>query len=351
MIFYCTSKAIGYDGSFNFSSTDPKYNSSFYISLRRTSAIASSFIAPLITTSLMLQHISTPSSVLAGFISTFDYITVTQSRLILTDSFLYLFVTLTIFASSLLYRKQKLSYMILQAFFAGCAISVKFTAGGVLAYIAAQHIYFLYRQKGFFLKLVGRGILIATIAFSVLFATIFIHFKLLTKPGYGDLYFNSEFKTYGFFRKAVTLIYLMIKYNRSVTSDHPAATRWYQWPLSLYGALPLWNKDGIIGLNLYINLTATVFAFLGAITGIYNLELESIGYLCSYIPFIFIKRSTFLYHYEIPVIFGIFCSAKFIDDFNKEDRDLTAKVISITAACVFLLFVPNVYGIYSPITL
>lgn len=336
LIFYATSKATGYDGSFNFSAYESKYNSSFYISLRRAPMIASTFISPLLTASLMIQRASNQVSILCGIISNFDLITITQSRFILTDSFLYLFTALTIFFSSLLKRKQKWIYIILQAFFAGCAISTKFTSGGLFIYVAFLHIFLLKHQKDFISQLFIRGAVISMIVLTILFSSIYIHFNLQPK----------ENNAHMFIIRAIRYIYEIIKANQNVTDDHPCATRWYQWPFSISTPILIWAvyKKQIL---LYASPVASVFSLFGIIIGIYRFQPEVIGYMFSYIPFVFIKRVTFLYHYQIPLMFGILMGCKYLDNLEDEDRKLAVYFISGLSVAVYIFFIPNIYGLYN----
>ena len=401
-------KINSYKGNFNFSIDEsPYFNETkganeeemFYAKIRLFNAVISSFISPLLCSSLLLKGTSLFSSVLCGIVSTFDCLTITQGRLIVTDGILYFFVALTIFVTSLIeYRSKQKMFMktnkhkttidllliILQGIAAGCAFSTKFAAGGVLAYIGFSHIEQAYmrcfksraeksdalpgretekkNEKSPLIRfsieiLIIGSILISCVLF-VLFGSFFIHFKLLPNSGPGDKFIDCTNKTQTcrfhnlpFIKKTIVMIELMLIYNRRITADHPYASRWYQWPLALTNPLLLYCKSPREYMVFYIMPTAAAASFIGFICSIYFRRLTYfVGYAFSFFPFAFIKRVTFIYHYEIPMMFGLLSFFASLDKFTSEEKFMIQVALIIITLVLFILFLPQLYCIYSPIT-
>jgi dolichyl-phosphate-mannose--protein O-mannosyl transferase len=76
----------------------------FYIPLCVIPAFFSSFINPLLNGTPLLNQVSLDSSFLAGYLLSIELTAIPQSHLILTDSFLDCFISLTLFLTDILDR-------------------------------------------------------------------------------------------------------------------------------------------------------------------------------------------------------------------------------------------------------
>ena len=75
------------------------------------------------------------------------------------------------------------------------------------------------------------------------------------------------------------------------------------------------------------------------------------GWVVSYFPFVLIPRTMFLYHYLIPLMFGIMNLVAIIENLFRFNRVLqSAIVVSVSILCVlcFLFFSPWAYGTKCP---
>ena len=70
-------------------------------------------------------------------------------------------------------------------------------------------------------------------------------------------------------------------------------------------------------------------------------------YLVNYVPFIFIKRPMFLYHYEAALVMSIVAIAWIIDAVDSEKRKIIT-VIAVLTICIlgFVYFSPLTYGLH-----
>lgn len=75
------------------------------------------------------------------------------------------------------------------------------------------------------------------------------------------------------------------------------------------------------------------------------------GWVVSYFPFVLIPRTMFLYHYLIPLMFGIMNLVAIIENLFKFDRVVQSSVVvSVSILCFlcFLFFSPWAYGMKCP---
>ena len=404
--YYVAKSFIKYDGSFNFSVTNGNYknvslylnssnsqiNFNFYSKIRFVSAYLCSFVAPLISITLLNRKVSLKNSILCGLISLFDCMKISQSRLILTDGILYFFVALSIMITSNIEGLEKKSIqsnsslkilflIIFQSIAAGCAFSTKFTAGGLLIYIGFSHILILYnkyinpkiskhknedyvheKSKTNIIKFLShlflRGIICISIVLSVLLLSFYVHFKILDKSGNGDEYVgctdrndpeNCIFHSLPFFRKCYVMIRMMLYYNSNVSPNHPHSSKWFQWPLGLTLPILVYSKSNREFMYFYISPVACLLSFIGFIFSIYYKKVvDFIGYFSSLIGFVYMNRVTFLYHYEIPLVFGLISFFTNIDKFSKEDQKILQIAIFILSLFVFVIMFPQIYCLFSP---
>lgn len=343
LMFYGVAKLTGYDGKYNFSSYPNRYTSDFYVSLRLLPAISASLISPILTLTLGYQGCSLLSSFFVGFTLSFEFTLISQTRLILTDGILYFFVSLVILFTTLNLRFPSWKMIFFQSLFAGCAISVKFTAASVLIFIAISHLISVYRLSDWFLILCIRGIFIGLISFSVLFVSLFFHIKFLPYEGFGDRYMASDFRQHWIVRQIFELLIAMFNYNKNLSQRHPFESRWYTWPFSLAPPMPVWGPHASQQLMFFNSPSIAFLSFVGYISTIFTRNAPYFfGYAFSYFPFILISRCTWTYHYEIALIFGITSLSMSINRmrFNK----LIIAVLSILNLLCYALWFPWIYG-------
>ena len=406
LILYAYAKyVVKYDGSFNFTVTNGNYNNislysrnlnktidyDFYSKIRFVPAFLCSFVTLFLVLTLINRNVSILNSILCGLVSLFDCLKISQSRLILTDGILYFFVSLTILITSFIENNDKniknnrkmmknnikIFFLIFfQSLTAGCAFSTKFTAGGLLVYIGFSHILIIYYKylskqstkfknddyqinlKMFLIELFFRGIFCIFIVFSVVLFSFYMHFKILINSGKGDEYVactnrndpeNCIFHSLPFFRKFYVMIRMMLYYNSNVSSQHPYASKWFQWPFGLNYPILVYSKNEHEFMYFYISPVACFISLLGFIFSIYYKQIgDFIGYFSSLIGFIFMQRVTFLYHYEIPLLFGLISFFTNLDKFSIQDQKTIQIAILILSLFIYIIMFPQIYCVYSP---
>ena len=145
--------------------------------------------------------------------------------------------------------------------------------------------------------------------------------------------------------------------NMNVKSGHPYSSKWWSWPLCLSRWVLYWTVDGrhIICMG---NVLLWYPVFIGILIRIIKIiitkDLEShsfstlIGYLLSYLPFAIISRDMFLYHYAIPLLFGIYNICNLVDETSPKARGFLFCLLSSMCLFGYFLWNPWVYGLTTP---
>ena len=108
----------------------------------------------------------------------------------------------------------------------------------------------------------------------------------------------------------------MFHYHSTLEATHPYSSPWYQWPII---ARPIWYFSGQPGETLREGISAfgnPLVWWAGIPAFLYMLwrfakyrdrtaAFLSIGYLAQYLPWVFVSRITFIYHYFPSVVFVV----------------------------------------------
>ena len=174
----------------------------------------------------------------------------------------------------------------------------------------------------------------------------------------------------------------MFNYHSGLEATHPYSSSWYEWPTMVR---PIWYysgyvtdaiKEGIsafgnpavwwIGIPAFIYILYLLIrnnAFLCSLTGHTKTESSTdtaitlshreyataaflaVGYLAQYLPWFFVTRITFIYHYFPSVPFVVLMIVYNLMQLKKHmsDRTFTIVYAAVTLA-LFLLFYPVLSG-------
>lgn len=141
------------------------------------------------------------------------------------------------------------------------------------------------------------------------------------------------------------------KYHSGLDSTHPYSSKWYMW---LFDIRPIWYYVNRLDQNIQTIscFNNPIISIVGVFTMIYTIYsaikrkdetaiVISLAYLSSLVPWIFISRTTFAYHYYpcIPfLILGI------IYYFKNNKKEKLLKVFLLIAIVLFVLFLPVITG-------
>jgi hypothetical protein len=150
---------------------------------------------------------------------------------------------------------------------------------------------------------------------------------------------------------------LMYNYHANLDATHPFSSSWYNWPLM---TKPVWLYTGGTKSGFYMTISdiGNPAIWWTGILGFIYLVIDSIKkrnknsifilifILSTFIPYIFIGRLMFMYHYFITLPFimlGIVSLIKWITEKLKSNKAYYAYVILIII--VFMIFYPITSGL------
>lgn len=327
--------------------------------LRFLPALFSALFVALIYLFVLTLGFSKKAAFLAGFLVLFDNAILAQSKFILLDIFLlffgfsslcFFFLAKKVESQS---KKQLLCY-ILSAIFAGLSFSIKWTGLSFLGIILfLVFLDFLTNTK--ISKFISGTLIFTLVPFLIYILIFAVHFELLKNSGAGDAFMSPSFqktlsgnnigenvKPLSFFGKFAELNVAMYKYNATIKATHQDASQWHEWPL-MKKPIWYWTRQNLPSQNLggqAQNKVANIY-FLGnpliwwpasfsVFVSLFFLFFKRfrkeispfiylflLGYFANLLPFIFVSRAAFLYHYLPSLIFAILALAMLFGAFLK----------------------------------
>lgn len=309
----------------------------------------------------------------ACFLFAFDFMHFTQTRLATIDVFVTFFILLMYY---FMYRYSRMSFYdtpLKRTFIPlgacgiamGLGVASKWTgvyAGIGLAVIFFMTLYRRYREYRYAVQdpsgstngilhtriMAGfRSNTIKTLAFCVVF------FVLVPGLIYLLSYIPFVSGESGLWNKMLANQELMFHYHATLNATHPYSSHWYEWPTMIR---PIFYYSGIIGDSAE-NIRQGISAFgnplvwwVGIPAFVYMIYLVfkkkdrkalflCIAYLAQYLPWVFVSRCTFIYHYfpSVPfVVLMLMYAALQLKEMLPEKKYYIA--LGIYAACAFGLF-------------
>ncbi len=215
-------------------------------------------------------------------------------------------------------------------------------------------------------------IILSLIGFLIYLIPFTIHFNLLPLSGPGDAFMSQQFQQelkYGrqnaeqplsFWQKFIELNKTMYTASAGITTEHPYASRWYSWP---FDRKPIyyWNQDLPNGLTAKIYFIGNpVLWWLSAVFVAITLGVSIrkknrkqispifyilvLGYLANLLPFVFIQRTAFLYHYLPAAAFATLLTSLWLTLLWPKNKKVLISVLLIIAL-FFVFLAPLYYGI------
>lgn len=291
---------------------------------------------------------------LAGVLMTFDTFHFAQSRMGTVDTFLVLFIMLS---ALYMYKyidldkdanlKTKLKNLLLSGLFIGCSIATKWT--GLYAGLALAIVFFTHLIYTNVVKKEKDKDLIKVLLACVLF------FVLIPIAIYVICYILFP-NVYNYSGNIIKQIQDMYNYHHNLTAEHDFSSKWYTWPLMIK---PVWYYVGYYGGNVkatIVGIGNPAIWWFGIIATLFTLIISLLKrkkeylfilvfILCTYLPYAFIDRAMFMYHFypTLPfIMLAIVAFIKFITDKLKNNS------VYIFYVCVvilmFVIFYPVVSG-------
>jgi len=281
----------------------------------------------------------------SAFLMTYSFMHFTQARMAAIDTFGVLFVFISYLFLYRFIKQQKLSLLLLSGVFYGLASAVKwsavFAATGFI-FIALYLLITKYplqkRFSGY--KLLLYGLLSYGVVAVIVYALTF--FDIYLKTGNLQSIIDYQFNMYN--------------YHSSITSTHAYSSNWWSWPLDLkpmcyyreiknniFSSITVFGNPAIF----WIGIVSIFYLFFAMFK---NKTIESafilLAFLGLYLPYIFIGRLMFIYHFYYAVPFLILAIVYLWKDLicysSKYYKVLFVYLILVSG--LFLIFYPVLSG-------
>lgn len=322
---------------------------------------------------------STAISTCGTLLFAFDFMHFVQTRIATIDTYGVFFIILMYYFmyryitaprdDPYMKKRQEVVPLFLSGLFFGIGAACKWTA--IYAGVGLAVIWLLFRiARGRELILTGHKeehrrelvsnilqciVFFVIIPAAIYYASYYPYGKAEGLSGFG-MYFNKDYAKIVLDNQSS-----MLKYHEGVHATHPYSARWYQWIVDgrpiLYFLRSLPN-----------NMKSAFAAFMnplvcwGGLLAIFAMGWKTIkykdgkamfillGYLAQLVPWMFITRITFEYHYFPCLIFLVLAICHVLNSFRLRDVNWKPKVYGATALCMllFIVFYPVLTGIPVP---
>ena len=285
-----------------------------------------------------------------------------QTRIGTVDSFLVLFIML---AYLFMYQYMKCDSerevgkmhlnLLCSGIFLGCAIATKWNGAYTALGLAILFFISFFERNNEHRFISGWKQTRIKIILMCFVYFIFIPIGIYLLSYIPDMKINPEYKSIEGF---VNLQLKMYHYHADLEATHPFGSSWYLWPL---GIKPVWYYDGKVGEGYISTIVAHSNPFIwwtGIIAILYTIVKAiidrekryvslTIAVLVAYLPYVFISRVMFLYHYFPVVPFMILSIVGALKDLEESTKIKWYKAYVTIAAILFVFF----YPIYSGLTI
>ena len=288
---------------------------------------------------------------------------------------------------------QRWALLAASTLLAGLAMTSKWTGASGLAVVLAAWAYDMWRESRRVPRIVGEGALLVAIPVAVYVATFAIHFALLRRTGVDQSFMSIAFRRtliggpqydstarmslWAKLRDVHRAIRIGNRQLEYVT--HPASSPWYTWPIMKH-PIGMWENDAVAsGRKQMIILLGNPVVWWGALLGTlaalaalarmarrklttpeqrYGLGFLAGAFAINYVPFMFIWRLMYLYHYLFALLVLVLLAAFAVGTvagWNEGGDDMLLRFssrrsrrayLAIVALIVigFLYFLPFTYG-------
>lgn len=289
-------------------------------------------------------------AIFASLLMAFDTFHFAQTRMGTVDSHLILFILLASYFMVKYTKSNKTFCLLLSGIFFGLSVSVKWT--GLYGGIALAIIFFTHLVKN--KKLNIKNLLKGTLFFVVI--PLFIYSSLYL------IFPNNKLNHTTNFESIINQQKDMYNYHSKLNATHYFSSKWYTWPISYK---PVWYHQEILNNDTKETISGIgniVIWWMGIIGFLYSLiklirkkDKQSfiivVSMLSLWLPYAFIGRVMFLYHY-FPVLpfmmLGIVNLFKSIEEKYKLKYLIPLYMIFVIA--FFIIYYPVISGIETPVS-
>lgn len=273
--------------------------------------------------------------IFAALLMALDTFHFAHTRMGTVDSHLVLFIVLSVFFMLIFINNKKYKYMFLSGLFFALCVCVKWTAFYTGIALALIYFYFLFKNKLFNIKHIGLGFLFFVFVPLLLYLSVFY-------------VFSNNFYVTNNIHNIILENIKMFSYHSKLEATHNFSSKWYTWPISYK---PVWyhyinyfdKAESISGIG---NIVIWICGIIGVLYCLIKFIIKKdINCFCllicvfsMWLPYFFINRIMFLYHY-FPVLPFLFLSLMyFVYDIDVKFKIRYLMYVILLFAYVFFVF-------------
>lgn len=288
----------------------------------------------------------------------FDFMHYVQTRIATVDTYAVFFIILMYLFMYLYVSSDRLKYLAWSGVLFGIGAACKWTclyAGAGLGVIWLAH--WILKGKDFKISAFIENCLFCVVFFILIpgviyYASYYPYGAAKGMSGVG-MYFKKEYAEIVLKNQSY-----MLHYHEGVHSPHPYSSRWYQWVLDIRPILyylQYIGGDKVSAFGAFVNPLlcwgglVAIFA-MGYLAAVRRDRISAfllVGYLAQLVPWMFITRTTFEYHYFACTVFLTLALCRVFSVMRRNSGKWKLAVYGLTAACVglFVLFYPALSGL------
>ncbi len=288
-------------------------------------------------------------AVVASLLMAFDTFHFAQTRMGTVDSFLVLFIILAFyFMYNYIIGENENRNLFLSGLFFGCSVTTKWI--GLYGGLALAIIFLTHVIKN---KKVNFKLFLKSVCFFVLVPLLIYIGSYYIYPNVA--WFN-DFSIGEVFNQSLR----MYDYHHNLKATHPYSSPFYTWPFSYK---PVWYYSSYNEANLHGSISGVgniIIWWFGILSYIYIFiklfkKKDKIAYflLCAitftFLPFVFIGRLMFLYHYFAILPFIMLAVVYTLKDIAKKFKsNFVIYFYLLLVILFFIIYYPEVSGVYMP---
>lgn len=283
-----------------------------------------------------------------------DFMHFAQTRIATIDTYAVFFILLMYLFMYDFYQEGKLKSLALSGLFFGIGAASKWTciyAGLGLAVLWAM--YWLRNAKALGFRAFLRNVLFCVGFFIVIPCLIYYcsYYPYATSEDVRPI-FSS-----GYLKIVLDNQKYMFNYHAGVVAEHPYSSRWYQWILNIRPILYYleYFDDGMRSsiasfLNPFLCWGGLLSLFALGYTAIFRRDRKAAfilsGYLSQLLPWVFISRLTFEYHYFPSSVFLVLSLCYVFDLMRRNSKEWKVYALGFVGVSVvlFVMFYPVLSG-------
>ena len=283
-------------------------------------------------------------AILSSLLMFFDTFHFVQTRMGTVDSHLVLFMMISVLCMIKYCKNNKTLYLLLSGIFFGLSVCVKWT--GFYCGLGLAIIYFTHMLKN---KKFNINNLLKGLGFFVVIPLIFYISIYLLFPNNNLNYTNN-------IKSIIKQQDAMYNYHSKLEDDHFFSSKWYTWPISYK---PVWyherllddnTKETISGLGNLVIWFVGILGIIYLLPKIILLKDKNSFYililiLSLWLPYIFIGRVMFLYHYFPVTPFMMLALVTLLKDVGEKFKvKYLIPIYMILVIAFFIIYYPVITG-------